>query len=89
MKIIFQYFFFIFIPVVVEGTNARANVGDFVLVEAANSPKFFAYVTVQRFTSKMISIQNKKLFKEIIFHFYVNFCSVWLFKNHIPHNGSV
>ncbi|XP_055322824.1 uncharacterized protein LOC129578378 isoform X2 [Sitodiplosis mosellana] len=39
------------VQVVVEGANVRANVGDFVLVEADKCPKFFAYVTVQRFTT--------------------------------------
>lgn len=47
-----------FITVAIEGSSMRANVGDFVLVEADKCQKFFAYVTIQRFTSKNSSISN-------------------------------
>lgn len=78
-KICFSYFennnskFLISISVVVEGTNARANVGDFVLVEPANSPKFFAYVTVQRFTSKIITYKQNYYLRKFYLIFMLLF----------------
>lgn len=52
----------IFIPTVTnDGTNAKANVGDFVIVEADASRRFFAYVTEQKFTST--SIYQKEIFE--------------------------